>query len=143
MEGLEKVIPLLAGVSMDIKTSFDKYNDLIRVQGGSCVENVKKSILLLVSVQSMMKVEFRTTVFDPMCNASDVAIVASFLKGLGFNGYYAIQQYDPERVERNDARFLKVIKSDDVIAIARSISGLGFRTFARTRDQGIVETFKS
>jgi anaerobic ribonucleoside-triphosphate reductase activating protein len=138
---VEKIAPLLAGVSMDIKTSFRRYSGASGVSNINC-ERIREIVTKLAGMnREGFKVEFRTTMVDPYAVKDDVMEIASFLSSIEFSGYYALQQLDLGSVRDRLRRRMHVISADEMLSIAQEISGSTFKVFARTMDRGVVKFF--
>ena len=88
---LQKVLPLVDWVGLDIKAPFqeEKYQKII---GVNHLKNVEQSLDLLL--QSGVDFECRTT-FDPrFLTSADLLEIAQFLKSRGVKKYY-LQKYRP------------------------------------------------
>lgn len=79
---------LLDYVAMDIKTSFEKYSNLVQKKVNS--EDLQKSIEILMN--SNIDYEFRTT-FSPDVTLDDIRSIVQIIKGAKA---YALQKYNPQ-----------------------------------------------
>ena len=139
---LKEVMPLLEGVSMDVKSSFSRYGAATGL-GSIGTEPVKKSMEWLIDHHEKgFKVEFRTTMVDPVSVRSDVIDIASFLASRCFSGYYALQQVDMSNVKESNAGKMKMISTSEMMATAKCIKDMSFKVFIRTLDRGIVKFFQ-
>jgi len=96
---------LIDYVAMDIKAPFSRYKSEIGVDSDSLVENVKKSIKIIM--ESNIDYEFRTTAL-PNFTIEDFIEIARQIKGAKL---YSIQQYDNTNIldqSRKEALPLKV-----------------------------------
>ncbi|MDD4816199.1 MAG: anaerobic ribonucleoside-triphosphate reductase activating protein [Clostridia bacterium] len=106
---LEKLLPKLNYVAMDIKNSFENYEKIV---GKVNIENIKKSIEILKN--SCIDYEFRTT-FTPDISLSDIKEIAKSIKNAKC---YFLQTYIPqtENMEQNSQQkfdeALKIVKED-------------------------------
>ncbi len=73
---LEKCLPLVDYVAMDIKCAFDKYKTLTGYDG---IDNLKRSIKLIMS--SAKDYEFRTTVIESVHDDDDITECARAIIG--------------------------------------------------------------
>ena len=84
---LEKYLPMLDWVGLDIKTSFDKYAQLTGVKGSG--DKVRESLKLLL--ESGIDYEVRTTVDPNFFTRDTVLELAEMLEETGVT-HYALQQ---------------------------------------------------
>lgn len=90
-EVLEKLIPFLDYIAMDIKTSFDKV-EYSRICGIEIdIEKIIQSIKLIV--ESKKNFEFRTTVDETFVDQKKIQEIRNFLKSkFGENIYHKLQK---------------------------------------------------
>ncbi len=117
-EMLEKVLPLLSWVGLDIKNPFHLYNQNISKNANG--DNVNKSLNLIANAG--IPFEIRTTLDPRIINKSQVLDIAKILNKLNVQNY-ALQQYRPFDGEQNipsipeitqfftDDAFIKELKS--------------------------------
>ena len=93
---LQKILPLVDWVGLDIKTSFneDKYQEII---GINHLKNVKQSLDLLL--ESGVDFECRTTCDPRFLTSADLLEIAQFLKSRGVKKYY-LQKYRPIETDK-------------------------------------------
>ncbi|MBR5226748.1 MAG: anaerobic ribonucleoside-triphosphate reductase activating protein [Clostridia bacterium] len=84
---LEKVLPFIDFVAMDIKTCPENYQKIV---GKVDIENIKKSVKIIMS--SDKDYEFRTT-FAPGISFEDIEQMADFVRGAK---RFALQTYRPQ-----------------------------------------------
>ncbi len=94
-EKLEKLISegLVDYVAMDIKTSLTKYPKLFVTSNTNQVDYIKRSVALLKN-QDKVGYEFRSTVYPPYFEESDLQEIADLVKGAE---HYFLQQYNPRK----------------------------------------------
>lgn len=129
-EKIREILHLVNGINMDIKTRFEKY---IMATGMTIFdENIKKSIIILITETKKrpdFKLEFRTTMLTPFANQDDVKKIASYLKTLEFNGYYALQQFEKDNTMKMK---MEAFNYEEMKKTALEISDLGFKVILRT-----------
>lgn len=88
---------LIDAVAMDVKTSFEKYNEAVGKEID--IECIKESIDLLVEKEraELISAEFRTTVVPSYVTQEDLLYIASYLKIKGGSNY-TLQQFSPNKV---------------------------------------------
>ncbi len=86
-DALQKLLPYLDYVAMDIKAPLEKYGEITPI-GKQQVESIKNSIKLLIN---NIECEFRTT-FVPSLDENDIHSIAELIRGA--KRYY-LQQYVP------------------------------------------------
>ncbi len=87
---LQKSLPYIDYVAMDIKAPLDKYSEISRVNVNS--ENIQKSIDIIMS--SGIDYEFRTTVVKSQLSYDDFAKIGELIKGA--KKYY-LQKFVPSK----------------------------------------------
>ncbi len=87
-ESIERLLPFLDYIAMDVKAPLEKYN-LITPLSAKILQNISKSIQLIMS--KAQDYEFRTT-FAPELSIEDIAEIAQTIKGAK---RYFIQKYSP------------------------------------------------
>ena len=122
-EKIEKVLPKLDYIAMDVKTSLSKYKDLV---GYNKTENIKKSIDIIKNKSNSH--EFRTTVIEGIHSEDDMREICSLVKGAK---RYVLQPFIPQddlpgekfrRIQRTSPVFMRKMESiaqgcaDEVIA---------------------------
>jgi len=109
---------LIDAVAMDIKTSFDKYEDATRQTNLS--DKVKESITLLVNAatEGRIELEFRTTAVPAFVSKDDVFCIAKYLKSAGAKRYY-LQQFNPKTVMEPEMREVKPYSKDFLTEVAQ------------------------
>lgn len=95
-EKLEKILPLLDWVGLDIKGPWNKYDMLSGRQ--KMVEKVQKSLKILIS--SAVDFECRTTCDPNHLTPADILQIAKDLKTLGVKTY-ALQKYNTFPEDKN------------------------------------------
>jgi len=80
---------LVAHVAMDVKTTLDRYDDLVSRPGTAM--RIERCINLLK--RSPISHEFRTTAYPGAVSLDDLTIIASTLRG---GDLYAVQQFVPD-----------------------------------------------
>jgi pyruvate formate lyase activating enzyme len=102
---------LIDYIAMDVKTSFNKYPQIIRAPLDA--ESLKKSFTLIMNAvkAGSIDAEFRTTVIPSYVGQDDLLEIARYLGELGAARYY-LQQFNPNCVLE---RHLKTVQpySDD------------------------------
>lgn len=84
---LEKYLPMLDWVGLDIKTSFDKYSQLTGIKGSG--DKVRESLKLLLA--SKINYEVRTTVDPNFFTRDTILELAEMLETAGVT-HYALQE---------------------------------------------------
>jgi len=109
---------LIDAIAMDIKTSFDKYEDATKQANLS--DRVKESIKLLIGAESEGKIEleFRTTAVPAFVDKNDVLTIAKYLKDAGAKRYY-LQQFNPKTVMEPEMGEVKPYSKDRLAEIAQ------------------------
>jgi len=79
---------LIDYVAMDIKTSFEKYKEIVNCSVD--LENIKKSIELIGKLPDY---EFRTTCVPKIVTQEDLLKIAEYLKSIGANKKFFLQQF--------------------------------------------------
>lgn len=93
-ERLERVLPALSFVSMDIKAPFDKYSKAIGVDSTYIIDKIKQSLAILK--KSKFKKEARTTIVPGINDSEeDVAKIATIVAESKFD-LYTLQQFRPK-----------------------------------------------
>lgn len=93
-ERLERVLPALSFVSMDIKAPFEKYSKAIGVDATYIISNVQKSLGILKKCKFMK--EARTTIVPGLNDTEeDIVEIAKIVAEYGFN-IYSLQQFRPK-----------------------------------------------
>lgn len=87
---LQKSLPYIDYVAMDIKAPLDKYSEISRVNVNS--ENIQKSIDIIMS--SGIDYEFRTTVVKSQLSYDDFAKIGELINGA--KKYY-LQKFVPSK----------------------------------------------
>jgi len=105
-ERLQKLLPLLDWVGMDIKASEQDYEDITLVKGSG--ERAWKSARVLM--ESGVDYEFRTTIHPDMLNESQIEALTSDLKSLGVE-HFVIQKCITERCLDDSKRTVTIIDS--------------------------------
>ncbi len=136
-EVVERLLAVVKGIAMDVKTSFATYPAAIT--GNVDTSSIIRSFDRLIEASNDIKIEFRTTVVNPFSGKKDVLEIASELEAKRFNGYYALQQYDPSQVRPPWNSTCKACSTSEMIEIASSIKKCPFKVFVRTFDRGIVK----
>lgn len=90
---------LIDYVAMDIKTSLMKYPGLFATKDEALVDKIKQSIEILKN-QKKIQYEFRSTVYPPLFEESDLGGIAELINGA--EAYY-LQQYNPRNTLTEDA----------------------------------------
>ena len=106
---------LIDYVAMDIKAPFSRYKSEIGVDSDSLVENVKKSIKLIM--ESNIDYEFRTTAL-PNFTIEDFIEIARQIKGAKL---YSIQQYDNTNILDQSRREALPLKAETLKEIKAQI----------------------
>lgn len=88
---LEKALPLIDYVAMDIKAPINRYADIVKISSNS--ENIKKSISLIMN--SGIDYEFRTTVVKSQLSFDDFEQIGQLIKGA--KKYY-LQKFIPSKI---------------------------------------------
>lgn len=98
---------MLDAVSMDFKASFENYENIVRTKVDP--EKIKKSIDIIKRVPNY---EFRITT-APGITKDDILKISEYLKSVGANKQFVIQQFRPNRC--SDKEFEKLEKTHDSI----------------------------
>ncbi len=106
-------------VAMDVKAPFGKYYDTIGIAEQSLLENVKKSISILLN--SNVDYEFRTTAL-PNLAADDFVEIAKQVKGAKL---YSLQQFDNKNILDNSKSSMKPLKIEELNEIKKKIEEAG------------------
>ncbi len=125
-ERLEKVLNWIDYVAIDVKTTFEKYDEFVKCKGAA--ERVAKSIELLVD--SGIEFEARTTVVPTLVEEEDVLRIARFLGNAGVKKY-VLQQFRNENTLDERLRTVKPFSRERMIEIAERINGLVEKVFVR------------
>ena len=88
---IENAIPFLSFIGMDIKTSPDRYQDLV-LTDGTKIDAIVESLDLIV--QSKRMYEFRTTMYPGFVTPEDAIDVSNMLAGFKASKL-VLQQYRP------------------------------------------------
>ena len=128
-ERLEKVIDYVDYVAIDVKTTLDKYDELVKCKGAA--ERVAKSIELLVD--SGIDFECRTTVVPTLVEEEDVLRIAEFLSNAGVKKY-VLQQFRNENTLDEKLRTVKPFSRERMMEIAERINGLVENVSVRCQD---------
>lgn len=99
-ERLKQVLPLTNWVGLDIKTSFDAYDQLTGVAGSAAVAQAAACAVL----ESGVPYEFRTTVHPTLTRHRHISALTQQVAGLGCQSY-ALQDFRP--VGCNDKDLIK------------------------------------
>jgi len=93
-EKLERVLPALSFVSMDIKAPFEKYSQTIGVDAAYIISNIQKSLDILKKCKFMK--EARTTIVPGLNDTEeDIAKIAAIVAENRFD-IYSLQQFRPK-----------------------------------------------
>jgi len=87
-ERLKEVLPLVDWVGLDIKTSFEAYDQLTTVPGSGTAAQAAANIVL----QSGVPYEFRTTVHPTLTTRQHIAALTQQIAGMGCQSY-ALQDF--------------------------------------------------
>ncbi|WP_374583393.1 anaerobic ribonucleoside-triphosphate reductase activating protein [Pseudoduganella sp.] len=87
-ERLRSVLPLLDWVGLDIKTSFDAYDELTGVPGSAVAAQAAASLILASGVPY----EFRTTVHPSLTTPAHLTALTRQIAGMGCTSY-ALQDF--------------------------------------------------
>jgi len=87
-ERLKQVLPLVDWVGLDIKTSFDAYDDVTGVAGSAIAAQAAAAIVL----QSGVHYEFRTTIHPTLTTRQHIDTLTQKLAGMGCQSY-ALQAF--------------------------------------------------
>lgn len=96
-EALQKVVPLLDWVGLDIKAPLNPDHYFRATGGYKLVENISKSLNILL--ESGISFECRTTCDPRLLKVEDIYTIADMLKTAGVREYY-IQKYRPVPTDR-------------------------------------------
>ncbi len=96
-------------IGMDIKTNFQKYDDIIQCHTN--IENIKQSINFIIN--SGIEYEFRTTVYPSYVNNKDCINIAKYLKERGSDNY-VIQQFDDSHIDTRIIPYSKLYLEETV-----------------------------
>lgn len=110
-EKLEKVIDNINFVGMDIKTSFNKYNDL--TNSNVKTENILKSLKIIYD--NNVYYDVRTTIVPKWVDFEDLNEICSILYSIGFSEYN-IQKYNPIREDEYNFSNEELIKLKEVLS---------------------------
>ncbi len=104
---LKKIIKLklIDYIAMDIKNTFDKYNDTTSIKVN--IEDIKKSINIIES--SKIKYEFRTTINKTMHSIKDIKEIKTYFKN---PKRYFLQNYQHNKEQLNNQDFGKFIDQE-------------------------------
>lgn len=111
-EVLEKVLPYIDYVAMDIKAPLEKYPEIANVEVNT--DNILKSIKLIQN--SGVDYEFRTTVLESQLTFEDFVSIGKLLKG---SKKYILQKFVPSKIldeklsghkTYSDDQFQKILK---------------------------------
>ncbi|MGC8547988.1 MAG: anaerobic ribonucleoside-triphosphate reductase activating protein [Candidatus Micrarchaeia archaeon] len=106
-------------VAMDVKAPFEKYYEAIGIGEQALLENVKKSISILLN--SNIDYEFRTTAL-PNFTADDFVEIAKQVKGAKL---YSLQQFDNKNILDSSKRSMQPLKIEELNEIKKKIEEAG------------------
>jgi len=89
---LSTVLPLLDWVGFDVKTSFDKYEEVTQVKGAG--EKVRQSLAILASAG--IDIEIRTTIWPRLVDSVEVRNIAEEIAAMGFQNFAIQEARDPQ-----------------------------------------------
>jgi len=93
-EKLEKVLPALSFVSLDIKAPFEKYDKVIGVDSSYIISNLQKTLEILKKCKFIR--EARTTIVPGLNDTEeDISKIASIVNEYKFD-LYTLQQFKPK-----------------------------------------------
>lgn len=123
---LEKSLPFLDSVWFDVKTTPEKYKDVVRTKKNPW-NRVRRSIELIMD--SDAKFWPRTTYVGGLMSADDIQGILGFLSEVGFKGEYLIQNYmESSGTREADVKgFYQAPESEVSEIIDMAPSGIGVR----------------
>ncbi|MFX0099720.1 MAG: anaerobic ribonucleoside-triphosphate reductase activating protein [Candidatus Hodarchaeota archaeon] len=140
---LKKLVPYLSRVSMDIKTSLENYEKIVKKKVNTSI--IEESIKYLCnSPHESLRVEFRTTYTPPVMDLNDLMAIGELLSDSGFssgNGnFYVIQQYMPSKgvLKEHKLKFQSV-PVDDLVIIGNNLKEYGIPVAIRCQERGYFE----
>lgn len=140
---LRKLAPHLSRISMDIKSSLENYEKIVKKKVNKDI--IKKSIQFLCECsQESLRVEFRTTYTPPIMNVDDLMAIGEMLSNFGFSAknksFYVLQQYMPSEgvLEEHKLKFQSV-PVDDLEIIGKKLKEYEIPVAMRCQEKGYVE----
>ncbi|AEA46359.1 anaerobic ribonucleoside-triphosphate reductase activating protein [Archaeoglobus veneficus] len=115
-EELGKILDYVDYVAIDLKTTFEKYDSLVKCKGAA--ERVRKSVELLAS--SGIEFEARTTVVPTLVEEREILEIAKFLGSIGVKKY-VLQQFRNENTLDERLKNVKPFSRERMIVIAESV----------------------
>jgi len=113
---LASVLEKVDYVAIDVKTTFEKYDRLVKCKGAA--ERVRKSVELLAN--SGIEFEARTTVVPTLVEEKDILKIAKFLSSVGVKKY-VLQQFRNENTLDKSLRKVKPPSKERLVEIAEKV----------------------
>lgn len=141
-ESLEKIIPFLDYVAVDVKTSPGRPLEYAKVTGfkGDAVDLVKKvRESLEVLKKSGKPIEVRTTVVSDMNDSAQ--IIKEIAKEVGFADSYVLQQFEPrEGLLDKSFESRKIVERKKMLELGKAAKEAGLKkVIVRTKENGSEE----
>ena len=140
---IAKLSPHVTRFAMDIKASFENYENVVRKSVD--VEKIKESIEILCQrSRESGRVEFRMVYAPPVVSLDDVMAVADHLAASNFSSNFkscfVIQQYMPSDGVREDLRkSFQTLTVDQLEIIAKNVKTYGIPVAIRCQERGYFE----
>ena len=141
-KNLEKIVPFLDYVAVDVKTSIDRPKEYAEITGfkgnqDELIEKVKECLVILKN--SKKPVEVRTTVVVGMNDS--VEIIKEIAKEIGFADSYVLQQFEPrEGLLDKSFESKKIIPRNKMLELGKAAKEAGLKkVIVRTKENGSEE----
>lgn len=112
-QNLKEIIPLTDYIAMDIKTSFEKYNEITNTKVN--IQKIKESIEIIK--KSGKDYEFRTTLMPSLVTKKDIQKITKEIKGAK---KYTLQQLRKEKkMIHNKVKQETIYTKEDILQIKK------------------------